>query len=456
MTNPKSKLLFSSFLTPEQVNSVKYYSYFPVIEEKSGVCNYARLLPSDNAIAYPIVYDTITKEITKGTKSWYNEKLVDFADPLKLLPAEKVTRMDFSQKKHSKCIVFNLLDYCYGHSFLKLLNSESFYEDYSDSHDLFLISFPDIEDYIPKGKFNGCSLNLTFSEINKIYNLEPILTAIRSHYDEVDFPVLDAYLKVENKRKTTDFFNFYGTLENSFKDKNIVTLYYRKERGRKLWGDNEASQGALFLATLRKYFSHDVLFCVLGDKDENNFPSWIMDKRTVKYPNPLVYEYSQILSSSVLVVGVIGSNLVLPSLLSPGMVVHIVKEDFTRLTSTDVINYNGYAVNTAFEQVYLFEDIQKKGYNAEELAIKILRLFAGKLFIDYRNKSFDLLRNSTEVLSQTEYILKVHSYCHYDKIMELDTQINEKVYKQLRRQSIINMLKSNPLELIKIFLSKGR
>ncbi|MBK7819391.1 MAG: hypothetical protein IPJ60_19005 [Sphingobacteriaceae bacterium] len=86
---------------------------------------------------------------------------------------------------------------------------------------------------------------------------------------------------------------------------------------------------------LRPYFSKEVLFCVLGDKDKYSFPDWILDKRIHKYPNPIVYEYSQIIASSVLIISVTGSNMVLPSLLSKGMLVHFVKEPLIRLTGTD-------------------------------------------------------------------------------------------------------------------------
>ena len=120
--------LFSNYLSLEQLNMVNYYSYFPVLEEGSGDNESFKLLFSDNAIAYPIKFNTKTKEIKEGEKNWFNQPLIDLADKNRQLSESTISRFDVSQKKHSKCIVINLLDYCYGHSLIKLLNIESFTE----------------------------------------------------------------------------------------------------------------------------------------------------------------------------------------------------------------------------------------------------------------------------------------------------------------------------------------
>jgi hypothetical protein len=428
--------LFTNFVSPEQLNHVTYYSYFPVLEEGTGVEESIRLLYSDNAIAYTIKFNTKNKTIQEGEKNWFNQPLIDLADKTRHLPKDKIKRMDFTNKKHKKCIIINLIDYCYGHSLIKLLNIESFYKDYAETHDLFIISFPDVEDYLPTGKFNSCLLDLSFSDIKRIYNLKSIIDKVRENYSEVDFGVLDAYLKIENKSEKANFYNFFGHAENKYKDKKIVTFHYRADNGR-AWGEGRQVKNVIELFNiLRPYFSKEVMFCVLGDKDKYSFPNWIVDKRIHKYPNPIVYEYSQIIASSVLMVSVTGSNMVLPSLLSKGMLVHFVKEPLARLTGTDVVNYKNNINTTTYEHIYIFEN-GVRSIAPKKLAFRLIRLFEGKLSIEYKGYSISSVRNGKPALTQKEYIMERHGYFDYNKAKELNNEINNRYWRSINGNNII-------------------
>lgn len=435
----KGSILFSNFLTIEQLKRVTYYSYFPVLEEGSEGNENFKLLPSDDAIAYGIKFSAKTKEILEGEKNWFNQPLIDLVDKNRHLPVSKIKRLDFSKKKHSKCIIINLIDYCYGHSLVKLLNVEDLYKDHSDTHDLFVISFPDVEDYFPKEKFNSCLLDLTFSEIKSIYNFEGIINEVKKNYETVDFAVLDAYLKIEDKSAKINFYNFFGRGENLYKDKKIVTFHYRADNGR-AWGENKQKENVVELFNvLRPYFSSDVLFCVLGDKDKHVFPEWILDKRILKYPNPIVYEYSQIIASSVLIVSVTGSNLVLPSLLTQGMLVHFIKEPLVRLTGTDVVNYKSYTSESTYNNIYIFED-GTHSVKPKELAERLIRLFEGKLAIEYKSYSVNSIKRSKLTLTQKEYVIQMHSYFNYSKAKELNNAINESYWRSINRRYILKRI----------------
>lgn len=435
----KSSILFSNFLTEQQLKRVTYYSYFPVLEEGSENNESFKLLPSDDSIAYTIKFDPKTKVVQEGEKNWFNQPLIDHADKTRFLPESKIKRLDFSKKKHSKCIIINLIDYCYGHSLVKLLNVENFYKDHSQTHDLFVISFPDVEDYLPSEKFNSCLLDLSFSEIKKIYNFEKIIDKVKENYSHVDFAVLDAYLNVEDRTEKAEFFNFFGKGENAYKNKRIVTFHYRADKGRE-WGEGKQNKNVIELFDLiRPYFTKDVIFCVLGDKDKSSFPDWIIDKRIVKYPNPIVHEYSQIIASSVLIISITGSNLVLPSLLSRGMLVHFVKEPFVRLTGTDVVNYQEHSSQTTYDNIYIFED-GKRSTEPKELAYRLLRLFEGKLAIEYKSYSINCLKASKPTPTQKEYILKQHSYFDYNNAKELNNELNMKYWRAINRRNIVKRI----------------
>lgn len=440
----KKAILFSEFLSEENLNKVNYYSYFPVLEQRLGDITTCEILPSDDAIAYTLKFELKTKTILEGKKNWFNEPLVDMIDETRVVPVEKIIRMDFSKKKHSKCIIINLIDFCYGHSFVKMLNVEDFYTAYQNTHDIFVISFPDVEDYLPRDKFNSCLLQFTFSEIKKIYNFKSIIDQVKERYEQIDFPVLDAYLKIDDRKRKANFFNFFGTDENKYLTKKIVTFHYRSDYGR-VWAEEKQKQYVVKLFTeLKPYFKEDVLFCVLGDKDKNLFPDWILDKRIVKYPNPYVYEYSQIIASTVIMVSVTGSNMVVPSLLSSGMLVHFVKEPLLHLTATDVINYKHYANQTAYENIYLYED-GIKALDPKQTAFKILRLYEGKLAIEFREKFIDYLKNSKKIPTQAEYILASHSYFNYNKAKALHKKLNDDYWSTLKKKyvakKIVNLIR---------------
>jgi hypothetical protein len=434
-----SALVFSDYLSTDELKNVNYHSYYPVLEQKHGDIILVRTLYSDNSTPYTIKFDYSTRAIQEGERNWFNESLLEKIDLSRLLPSDKISRIDFSKKRHKKCIVLNLLDYCYGHSLVKLLNVESFYNEYKDTHDLFLISFPDIEDYVPKDRFNGCLLNVTFGEIKKIYSLQAIIDKVREQYEEVDFGVLDAYLRIKDKESKASFYDFYGSKENNYKDKKLVTFHYRADNGR-AWGEKRQKHNVTTLLTeMREYFSNDVVFSVIGDKDKNTFPDWVLDKRIERYPNPIVHEYSQIIASSVIMISVTGSNLVLPSLLSKGMIVHFVKEPLMRLTGTDVVNYRGYVNETTYEHVYIFEK-GTRSTHPTELAQRLIRMYEGKLAIEFKGYSMDCIRNKRPVPTQKDYILRSHSYFNYIKAKELNNQINQSYWQAINRRYIIKRI----------------
>jgi hypothetical protein len=178
------------------------------------------------------------------------------------------------------------------------------------------------------------------------------------------------------------------------------------------------------------------MFCVLGDKDKYSFPNWIVDKRIHKYPNPIVYEYSQIIASSVLMVSVTGSNMVLPSLLSKGMLVHFVKEPLARLTGTDVVNYKNNINTTTYEHIYIFEN-GVRSIAPKKLAFRLIRLFEGKLSIEYKGYSISSVRNGKPALTQKEYIMERHGYFDYNKAKELNNEINNRYWRSINGNNII-------------------
>lgn len=433
-------LKFSDFLTPLQLTKVNYYSYFPVIEEvKNGVAT-CRILPSDDAVSYVIEFEKESKRLISGEINWFNEPLYKNYSTAKIFPAEK-TSVEFSSDLKENCIVLNLLDFCYGHSFVKMLNVIDFYKEYSKTHDIVVISFGYIHDFLPTEKFQIIKLDMSFSQAQAAPNLENIINELRNKYKTVDFAVLDAYKRFEDKKELLDFFNFFGKIKDPYQGRKIITFNYRKGISRSWGGLNQAKNVIKFFSELKSYFKEDVIFCVIGEKDKYVFPSWVLDKRIEKFPNPILHEYHYILKNSIFTVGLLGSHMLSASVLSE-MTIHLTSETFLRVAATDIVNHKTFASSSYFEHVYLEGNATLSNYKPKSLAYKIMLLFLGKISLEYKEKCLDLLKEHGKVELQKDFIAKQHSYFKLREFSDLKERNDNKHNKLIQIQTYISKIKS--------------
>ena len=432
-------LLFSHFLSREELRSVNYYSYFPVLETKSGNDTVCRILPSDDAVSYVLEFEENSKRIIRGEINWFNEPLYKNLRPDNTISEESL-QYELLPPKNKACIVINLIDFCYGHSFVKLLNILDFYKSFSESHDIVVLSFGYVKDFLPKDKFSIVHIQIGFGATQKAPSFKPILNKIRSQYETVDFAVLDAYKRFDDRTEITGFFNFFGTLQNPYPGKKFLTFNYRKGIDRSWGGTRQGKNVLKWFEQLRPYFDSSVQCCVIGEKDHVTFPDWVLDKRISSFPNPLLHEYHHILQNSVFTVGLIGSHMLSASVLSY-MTIHLTPQAFMRVSATDILNYKNYTSPSYFNHVYLNGDAAMDDYSPARLAYESMMLLLGKISLEYKENCLEELKRNKTVELQSEYIKEKHRYFLVDKFNGLKKEMDKKHHSKIRLKSIISRLK---------------
>lgn len=429
-------LRFSDLLTKEELSRVNYYTYFPVLETRKEGVELCRLLPSDDAVSYTVEFETVSKKVIQGEVNWFNEILVKNIDSGNLLPENKIS-LEFRPSLKKDCIVLNLIDSCYGHSFVKLLNILDFYREYGETHDIVVLSFGYVKDFLSKEKVNIVHLDLSFGDAHKLYSFRPVLDILRSKYSSVDFAVLDAYKTFEDRQELKTFFNFFGGQPNPYAGKRFIVFNYRKGIDRSWGGLKQARNVTRLFETLKEYFTQDITFCVIGDKDKFSFPAWVLDKRIEKFPNPVLFEYHHLLENSVCVIGLLGSHMLAASVLSP-MTVHMTSERYLRVAATDIINYRTYASRAYFSHVYMEGNATLSDYKPRDLAYKILMLFLGKISLEYKEECHAILRTKGSVMTQRTYILKEHAYFRHDHFLGWKRERDAKHIRTIRIKTLLS------------------
>ena len=280
-------------------------------------------LPLSQSLATPYTVDKSLKNIYGESRamSWYGKPLLDslrkpLADEVifsveKLIPSRNV-------------IIINCIDYLYGHSLLKLLNTDFFLRGQNEKRIIVLIP-KSLRWLVPDGVAEVWIVEIPFSNSNNFY-LE-----------------LNQKIKEELKRFLT--VDLAGTIPhpNDFSIQNYsrvpphsfpfspfrITFIWREDR---LWTKNHLfSHITKTIPQLRypfrmiqnirvqRLFSKlrsllpGAKFTIAGLGTSTYFPNWIED---IRYNNP-TFENERnlcsIYSESRLIIGIHGSNLLLPS-----------------------------------------------------------------------------------------------------------------------------------------------
>ncbi len=234
-------------------------------------------------------------------------------------------------------VILNCMDYLYGHSLLKLLNAERHLDDGSDTG-LVVIVPEFLRWMVPEG-------------VAEVWVVDLKLDEMRAYYPDLDKKIqreCDRFTSVKVSRAyshpvNVDISRFTGVSRHDFSRKNPrLTFIWRGDR---LWNGfniigilaRRGIPGFLFLWWQRRKIISlfkrlkrnlpDVKFTVAGIGREGKFPDWIDDQRL---DPPLSKEQERALcrvyAESRMVVGVHGSNMLLPTA-HAGMVVDLMPRD---------------------------------------------------------------------------------------------------------------------------------
>jgi hypothetical protein len=300
-------------------------------------------LPLGHSVAFPV-------SISKKEEDAVVRSLPNLYWHLDTL--EKNTRKVIDRKVEIRKIVYrecdnvvilNTLDYLYGHVLLKLYNALFHIDNHKDTG-LILIIPRMFEWLIPKGCAEAWIVDLKLGELSYGYtSLQEFVSAEMKRFKNVflskAYPTPD-FSKVQIERFTgIQPFN----LENFSKIKPTITFIAREDRWwfgspiakffyrvcRRLnilgFGSRVLThhQNRLIKKTikgLKKEFLPDAVFYVTGLGRTGSFDGYAIDKRQTRIDTEIEKEWCRIYAGSHVVMGIHGSNMLLPTAHAAGCV----------------------------------------------------------------------------------------------------------------------------------------
>ena len=431
MNKKLSNRLFSSFLEEWQVNKVNFAGYFPIICHE-GLVN---TLPSDHSLYYPITFEEDGNKLVKGESNFYTKVLLENYITDNHFDDAK-TQYDFRDNASKSALVVNLCDNCYGHSFLKLLNLYNIYKLYAQSFEIVVITPIALAHFVPQEKFSIITLRLGFNEAMKCPSFKHILDRVKGRYQHYDFVTLDTYSLFDEREALVDFFPFYN--KNGRGTNQYFTFYYRSDFFRSWGGSKQANNFTQTMELLRPFFK-GVKFIVIGDKDSYVFPSWIIDKRTSTFGKEVDLEFNDIFKDSCAVVGLIGSNMLQPSILCD-FTIHLTPKPKVTIVAEEFLNSNGSSISQWFNNIYITGDDDLSSLTPIEVSEQIVLLYQTYLAKRYKEVIFsDKYFNSR--VSQKEFINMKYTFFDAELAYNKKVEITQRAFKRsLRKYRIKNLL----------------
>ncbi|HVD96883.1 MAG TPA: hypothetical protein VNB90_01680 [Cytophagaceae bacterium] len=303
---------------------------------------YYHTLPIGHDKLFPISFSQ------KTTKTSYDEKLAAWlAVPLirsvrENLSVEKaITKKIFKESKN--VIVLNCLDSCYGHVFLKLLNAQKYIRQYPDKGLIVLVPTNFLW-LMPEGVAEVWQVEIRLREIDLgIANLDAFIKEEFTRFDSV----LLSEVPVHPDLSQFDMKDFLKTekfdLDEFETQTPRITFILREER---FWVNNKLDAFLLKLSVSRgwtkswkPYFawkqnrlirklvkeiqkrsSKEIQFFATGIGKTYNLIPEILDHRKITMDDKAEKEWCDLFASSHLVIGVHGSNMLIPTALAAGFI----------------------------------------------------------------------------------------------------------------------------------------
>ena len=238
-------------------------------------------------------------------------------------------------KSYKQVVILNCIDYLYGHSLLKLLNADTFLRQ-NPNIGLVVVVQEFLRWMVPEGCTEVWTVDIPLRQGRYYYTqLNRSILEKMERFDEV-------YLHPAHSHpKEFDITQYTKVPKHNFKDDDFrITFIWREDR---LWLNDflfrvlrkiGMTRISLYiqnwkikrlLAGIRKELPM-AKFTVAGLGIKTKFPDWIDDVRVEKFNEELERNTCKIYSQSRLVVGVHGSNMLLPSA-HAGMTLDIMPND---------------------------------------------------------------------------------------------------------------------------------
>ncbi|GAB4513301.1 MAG: hypothetical protein OHK0046_14000 [Anaerolineae bacterium] len=358
-------------------------------------------LPSGHALLYPSVLDMQTgkaESLSFSTRTWFDVQLEQSyarrSDATLKVEEEKFRTVE-------KAAILNCLDGIYGHGLEKLLNIQH----YLDHHqlDIIVIVPKFLRWLVPDGvaaiwtvhtslgnsqawndgfaafvkqhtaQFSECYLLSTLTE------LEPIDYQIERFTRIQPFPT-DTWLDRLSKPTVTFIWREDRLWQNPLSSQFVIRL---RKKLRIKQSTVLQKRKVIALATLLRTYFPTLDFAVAGIGKPGGLPNWITDLRTQGITEAVERTWSQRYADSHMVIGVHGSNMLLPSALA-GSTIDLIPEDRWGNLAQDII----YSPNQTGREImfrYQYFPITSSP-SAVAIAAKKIITRAPEVFLRYQRK----------------------------------------------------------------------
>lgn len=276
-----------------------------------------------HAIYYPYQVELRANKLfytNQGGLLWFGKPLLK-----SLQNPQRDTKITFTVEKNQdkkEIIILNCIDFLYGHSLLKLLNTEAHLNDNPDIG-LVVIVPTFLRWMVPQGVTEIWTVDIPLSKAQ--YFIPDLNERIQKECLRFNKIYVS---RAHSHPKAFNISNFSGVQKHDFKEEKFrITFIWREDR---LWNDMISSKIRRFdlannfllkfqnikvtriFMLLREDFPSS-LFTVAGLGKTTEFPQWIGDQRVAKYNADIEQDVCKIYSESRVVIGVHGSNMLLPS-----------------------------------------------------------------------------------------------------------------------------------------------
>lgn len=283
-------------------------------------------------------------------------------------------------------VVLNCVDFLYGHCVLKLLNAEEHRGDASPGLVVIVPSF--LRWMVPEYAAEVWDVDISLATAQRFFPaLHRRITAELDRFESVRIS------SARSHPREFDITNFTGVPRHDFSLPDYrITFVWRADR---LWiGEGLIARGFRKLGLrglllrhqqrkvcelfsgLRKSFPK-ASFTVAGLGHETVFPSWIRDQRTTSFDTEAEIKACRIYSESRIVIGVHGSNMLLPSA-HAGMAIDLMPAERWSNMAQDILyqqkDFCGDQRVAAFRFRYM--PIEVSARTLEKMIVSMSRSFA--------------------------------------------------------------------------------
>lgn len=339
---------YNKFLCPEcknnniKITDIIFQGIHVLADCKCNVCKFEFYhdFPVGHALHYPISIGKINQRVyNRNNIKWFSKPLKDslLSKNKENIKIEK--KVYFSKKN---VIILNCIDYLYGHVLLKLFNAQ-YYIDNCKEYGLVIIIPKSFEWLLPKKISEAWIIDINLKETqNWFTELEEFVREEFKRFDKIYLSLAFSHpdpSKIDIERFTKiKRFNLDKFLENTIN----ITFIIREDR---LWFNSNYElflYKALRKLKLLKYFNNffinlqnklinqtykqikselpNVDFNIVGLGKVGKLKKYINDYREQYINKEIETKWCKIYSKSHIVIGVHGSNMLLPTALTAGFI----------------------------------------------------------------------------------------------------------------------------------------